>query len=116
MTRFGQHFKIKLLAALIGNRIDHLGDGGEMNHDGVFFGRAKAAVKIPEVHAFRQGHAALAFDVFTDLVLGGFEHTVTVFAFDVEFECFFHNNLWGIYGTGSQAPDYRRFCAGRLTV
>jgi hypothetical protein len=74
--------------------INHRHDGGEMNVFGVVGTCAKAAVKIPEINTFGQRYPPLAFDVFADLVFGGFEHAVTVFTFDVQIERFFHNCLY----------------------
>ncbi len=62
MARFGQQFKIKLLAPYLtlsvaltvtvtfGHGVNQARDGRKMNHHRVGFGSAKTAVKIPVIH------------------------------------------------------------------
>ena len=64
-----------------------------MHCGGSGFAHAKLAVEIPKIHTRRQSNAPLAFDVFADFVLDGFQHAIRVFAFTTEFECFFQVNL-----------------------
>ncbi len=66
-----QDFHIKLLAALFGNGVDQPGERSEVDHNRLRLGGTKATIKVPKVHALGQFTAALAFNVFTDLVLDG---------------------------------------------
>lgn len=59
---------------------------GEMHLAGVGLGAAKAAGKVPVVHTFGQGGAALACHVLAHFVFAGVEQAVTVAAFDSELE------------------------------
>lgn len=80
----GHDLHVKLIAAGTGNSVHRAHQGCKMNHFGVGLGRAEFAVEVPKVHASRQGPAALAFDVFADVMLGGIEQAIPVLAFDVE--------------------------------
>ena len=45
-------------------------------------------------YTFQRGETvSLALDVFTDIVLAGFQQSVAVFAFDVEQVCFSHRDF-----------------------
>ena len=57
-----------------------------MHIGGVGLGAAKAAGKVPVVHALGQGGAALARHVFAHFVLAGVEQAVAVAAFNGELE------------------------------
>ena len=85
-----QNFHIKLLAALIGDGVDQAGKRCEVDHNGLLIGGTKATIKVPKIHSLGEFAAALALNVFTDLVLDGVQNTVAVLAFNIQFECFFH--------------------------
>jgi hypothetical protein len=86
---FGQQLQVERVTALFRGRINQGGDRGKVHHSRHGLAGAKTAVKIPEINAFGQGNAALAFDVFANLVFRGFQQSVCVFAFGFEWECFF---------------------------
>ena len=83
MPGFGQQFEVKRSTAFLGDGIDQSGKVCEVGVGCVFCAAAKAAVKIPVVHAFGQGFVPFPLYVFADFVLGCLQHTVTVLAFDV---------------------------------
>ena len=62
-----------------------------MNDRRILLRGAKPAVEIPKINTLGQGHTALALDVFAYFVLDSFQHAVRVFAFNVQLECFFHD-------------------------
>ena len=64
-----------------------------MNWGGVGLCRAKAAGEIPVIHPFWQGRAALASDIFPDVMLARLKQAVRVSALNVELEYFFHGSL-----------------------
>lgn len=61
-----------------------------MDHNGLRLSSTKATIKIPKVDAFRQFAATFTLDVLANLMFDRVEHAVTVLAFDIQFECFFH--------------------------
>ena len=93
--------------------VDEAGDGGEMHHHGAVGTGTEFAIKIPIVHPLREWNAPLAFDVFADFVLGGLYHAVAVFAFDVEFECFFHACLLRV---GSRSSNKHLHLSGFISL
>ena len=90
MAFLGHHFNKNLHGAFGRSRVHALDDFGQVHRLCAFFGAAELAVKVPEVHTGRQGHAALAFDVLAHLVFDGVQHAVRVFAFNLKFERFSH--------------------------
>lgn len=84
MAVLGYHFDIKLLAILLGGGVNQPHQRGEVNYGGSGFAVTELAVKIPEVDTSGQRTAALALNVFADVVFAGFEQAVAVFAFDVQ--------------------------------
>ncbi len=85
-----QDLHIELLTALFGNTINQTGERSEVDHNGLRFSGTKATIEVPKVHALGEFTATLAFNVFANLVLDGVQNTVTVLAFNIQFECFFH--------------------------
>jgi hypothetical protein len=55
-----------------------------VHHFGGFFGQAKFAIKVPKVSAFWHVTAAFSLKVFANVVLGGFQQTLGVLAFDLK--------------------------------
>lgn len=86
----GQYLHIELVAARCSDAVDQLGEHSKVDHNRLLFGGTKATIKVPKVHALGQLAAALALNVFADLVLDGVQNPVAVLAFDIQFECFFH--------------------------
>ena len=93
MPRFGQQLQVKRIAALNSHRVNQGCQGGKVHALRVVWAGAKFAVKVPKVNAFGQCLAALTFHVLANFVFGGLKHTVTVFAFNRQLECFFHEIL-----------------------
>lgn len=89
MALFGQQLQVKRIPAFFCHRINQAGDGRKVHHGRLRLAGAKTAIKIPKINAFRQRHATLTFDVFANFVFGGFQQSVCVFAFGLEWECFF---------------------------
>lgn len=84
-----------------------------MDHNSLRLGSTKATIKVPKVNTFGQRAAAFTLDVFAYLMFDGVEYAVTVLAFDIQFECFFHAAimLWQ-----SKAPGYpAHFCPMHTT-
>ena len=90
MAVLGQDFNIELLAIAFDQGIDQRNQFSQVGDTGGLGRSAEFAVKIPEIHTLGQVATALAFDVFADFVLGGFEHALGVFAFGFERKRFFH--------------------------
>ncbi len=90
MAIFCQQFKIERIATGFDDFVDERGDGGKVNDYGALGAGAKLAVKIPKINAFGQWHTPLPFYIFAYFVLGRLDYAVAIFAFDIEFECFFH--------------------------
>ena len=85
-----QNLHKKLGSTGCGNCIHAFGQRGEMDHHRLGFCGTKAAIEIPEVHALWQCPSALTANIFTHLVLDRLQNTVSVFAFNGKWECFFH--------------------------
>lgn len=64
---------------------------------------ADPAIEVPEIDAFRQGLAALAFHVLAHVVLDRIDHTRGLQAGHFERERFLHDGLWRSYATLSMA-------------
>ncbi len=90
---FAQDFDETLPIALRRCCVQAHYDFGQMHGFGRFLAGAELAVEVPVIHTGRQGHAALAFEVFSKLVFDGVQHAVRVFAFDLKFERFSHGSL-----------------------
>lgn len=102
----GQNFHIKLIARVFGDGVNQPHERGEMHHHGLRLGGAKPAVKVPEVNAFGQRPAPFTFDVFANLVLDRLQYPVAVFAFDIQFECFFHAPIMRCRPIGAVYPAH----------
>ncbi len=83
MALFGQQLQVKRIAIVFGYRVNQGGNRSKMHYDRIVRSRAKFAVEVPKIYTRRQWHAPLPFDVFADLVLGGVQHAITIFSFDV---------------------------------
>lgn len=89
----GNEFQIESIRALLRGSVDQGGDGRDMNASCHVLIEAKAAVKVPKIDPFGQCLIAFALHVLANLVFDGFQNAVAVFAFNVDFECLFHNIL-----------------------
>ena len=84
MPRFCNYRYEEMVAAIFEQFVNRAHQNCEMHCRGCSIACTKAAIKIPEVNACGQHFGALAFDVFTDVVFGGIEQSVAIFAVDVE--------------------------------
>ena len=106
----GQYFHIELVAARCSDAVDQLCKSSKVDHNRLIFGGTKATIKVPKVHALGQFAAALAFNVFADLVLDGVQNPVAVLTFDIQFECFFHAPIM------LRGPDDARYPAHSIPM
>ncbi len=93
MTGLAGDLDVKLACAVLHQRINRAHDFCKVHGRSGRITGAGLAVEVPEIHALGQCLGAFTLGVFADVVFGGIQKAVAVFAFDVELVGFFHGSL-----------------------
>ena len=93
MTGLAGDLDIKLVCAVFDQCIDSSHHFGNVNRRSRPVAGTGLAIKVPEVHTFRQGFGTFTFDVLANVVFAGVQQAVAVLAFNKKRVGFFQTGL-----------------------
>ena len=107
VTRLAGNFNVKLVCPAGDQRINRAHHFSKVHSRNICVAGANLAIKVPKIYAIGQRLGALPFDVFANVVLGGIQQAVAIFAFYVKAVSFFQTTP-GFWCQRPGQPESRR--------